>query len=89
VATNAGFDRPALADVARAAADALSWRIRPVGTAVDGDVVFAISAGEAASESALTIELLAQDALVVAIERAVTRARGLGGVPGLADDAPA
>lgn len=85
VATNAALDRPALADVARAAADALSWRIRPVGTAVDGDVVFAISAGEAASPSPLTVELLAQDVLALAIERAVTRARGLGGVPGLAD----
>jgi L-aminopeptidase/D-esterase-like protein len=85
VATNAALDRPALADVARAAADALSWRIRPVGTAVDGDVVFAISAGEAASPSPLTVELLAQDVLALAIERAVTQARGLGGVPGLAD----
>jgi L-aminopeptidase/D-esterase-like protein len=86
VATNAALDRPALADVARAAADALSWRIRPVGTAVDGDVVFAISAGEVASPSPLTVELLAQDMLVMAIERAVTQTRGLGGVPGLADD---
>jgi L-aminopeptidase/D-esterase-like protein len=86
VATNAALDRPALADVARAAADALSWRIRPVGTAVDGDVVFAISAGEVASPSPLTVELLAQDMLAMAMERAVTQTRGLGGVPGLADD---
>jgi L-aminopeptidase/D-esterase-like protein len=85
VATNAALDRPVLADVARAAADALSWRIRPVGTAVDGDVVFAISAGDVPAPSVIAIELMAQDALVVAIERAVTQARGLGGVPGLAD----
>jgi hypothetical protein len=31
------------------------------------------------------VELLAQDVLALAIERAVTQARGLGGVPGLAD----
>jgi L-aminopeptidase/D-esterase-like protein len=85
VATNAGLDRHVLGDVARAAADALSWRIRPVGTAVDGDVVFAISAGEVEAPSPLTVELLAQDVLAVAIERAVTQARGLGGVPGLGD----
>jgi L-aminopeptidase/D-esterase-like protein len=72
-----------LGDVARAAADALSWRIRPVGTAVDGDVVFALSAGEVPVASALTVELLAQDVLAAAIERAVTQARSLGGVPGL------
>jgi L-aminopeptidase/D-esterase-like protein len=88
VATNAALDRHTLADVARAAADALSWRIRPVGTAVDGDVVFAVSAGEATAPSALTVELMAQDALATAIERAVGQARGLGGVPGLADRGP-
>jgi L-aminopeptidase/D-esterase-like protein len=85
IATNAALDRATLGDVARAAADALSWRIRPVGTAVDGDVVFAVSAGEVEGPSPLTVELLAQDVLATAIERAVTRARGLGDVPGLAD----
>ena len=85
VATNAALDRQALAEVARGAADALSWRIRPVGTAVDGDIVFALSVGEVAAPNPLTVELLAQDALCGAIERSVTEARGLGGVPGLAD----
>jgi L-aminopeptidase/D-esterase-like protein len=85
VATNAALDRATLGDVARAGADALSWRIRPVGTAVDGDVVFALSAGELEIPNPLRLELLAQDVLAVAIERAVTQARGLGGVPGLAD----
>jgi L-aminopeptidase/D-esterase-like protein len=85
VATNAALDRGVLGDVARAAADALSWRIRPVGTEVDGDVVFAVSAGEVEGPGPLTVELLAQDVLATAIERAVTQALGLGGVPGLAD----
>jgi L-aminopeptidase/D-esterase-like protein len=85
VATNAALDRHVLGDVARAAADALSWRIQPVGTAVDGDVVFAVSAGEVVPPSALTVELLAQDVLAASVERAVRQARGLGGVPGLAD----
>jgi L-aminopeptidase/D-esterase-like protein len=75
VGTNAGLDRHQLSEVARAAADALSWRIRPVGTQVDGDIVFAVSTGGAASD-AMGVELLAQDAVAVAIERAVRQARG-------------
>jgi L-aminopeptidase/D-esterase-like protein len=71
--------------VARAAADALSWRIRPVGTAVDGDIVFAVSVGGAVAAHPLVVELLAQDAVTAAIERAVTRARGTAAVPGVAD----
>jgi L-aminopeptidase/D-esterase-like protein len=85
VGTNADLDRWALAEVARAAADALSWRIRPVGTAVDGDIVFAVSVGGAVAAHPLVVELLAQDAVTAAIERAVTRARGTAAVPGVAD----
>lgn len=85
VGTNAGLDRWTLAEIARSAADALSWRIRPVGTAVDGDVVFAVSAGGPVGASPLVVELMAQDAVTAAIERAVTRARGTAAIPGLAD----
>jgi L-aminopeptidase/D-esterase-like protein len=84
VGTNAALDRHQLGDVARAAADALSWRIRPVGTAVDGDIVFAVSTGGASVPDPLRVELLAQDVTAQAIERGVTQAVGLGGVPGLA-----
>jgi L-aminopeptidase/D-esterase-like protein len=85
VGTNADLDRHQLGDVARAAADALSWRIRPVGTAVDGDVVFVVSTGGSAVPDGLRVELLAQDVTAMAIERGVTQATGLDGVPGLAD----
>lgn len=85
VGVNARLDRHQLRDVARAAADALSWRIRPVGTAVDGDVTFAVALGDAGPADALQVELLAQDATVQAIERAVRSAKGVEGVPGLAD----
>lgn len=84
VATNARVERLALVDVARAAADALAQRITPVGTSVDGDVVFAASAGEAAPGSPAMIELLAQRAAATAIERAVRLAKGTDEVPGLA-----
>ncbi len=85
VATNARLERTALVAVARAGADALARRITPVGTPVDGDVVFAASAGEVAAGSAVMVELLAQRAAEMAIERAVRLARGTSAVPGLAD----
>jgi len=88
VGTNADLDRAQLSEVARAAADALAWRVRPVGTAVDGDVVFAVSVGVVPLPDPLRVELLAQDVTAIAIERAVTQAQGLGGVPGLADRPP-
>lgn len=87
VGTNADLGRHQLQDVARAAADALSWRIRPVGTAVDGDVIFAVSSGSVPVPDPLRVELLAQDVTAAAIERGVTQAEGLGPVPGLADRA--
>jgi L-aminopeptidase/D-esterase-like protein len=85
VATNARLERVALAQVARAGANALARRITPVGTSVDGDIVFAASAGEVAVETEVMIELLGQRAAEMAIERAVRLATGTHAVPGLAD----
>jgi L-aminopeptidase/D-esterase-like protein len=70
--------------VARAGADALARRVVPSGTALDGDVVFAASAG-AVSAPAFHIEQLARVATEMAVERGVRMARGREGVPGLAD----
>ena len=84
VATNAQVDRLGLAQVARAAADAMAQRITPVGTAFDGDLVFALSAGEQPAPTPVMIELLAQRAAAAAIERAVRTATGTKEVPGLA-----
>jgi L-aminopeptidase/D-esterase-like protein len=67
------------------AADALSWRITPVGTAVDGDIVFAVSLGELQVADSMAVELLAQQALAKALERGVITATGTPEVPGLAD----
>jgi len=83
VATNAAIDRLALAGVARAAADGLARRIVPVGTAFDGDVVFACSAG-ATVAAAVQVEQMARLATETAVERAVRAARGRDGIPGLA-----
>jgi len=84
VATNAALDRLALGGVARAGGDALARRVVPSGTAVDGDVVFAVSAG-AVSAPAVQVEQLARAATEMAVERGVRAARGRDGVPGLAD----
>ena len=84
VATNAALDRLALGGVARAGADALARRVVPSGTAVDGDVVFACSAG-ALPASAFQVEQLARAATEMAVERGVRTARGREGIPGLAD----
>ncbi len=88
VATNAALDRIALEGVAHAAGDALARRIIPYGTLFDGDVVFATSTAALAPAgpgTALQVEALAALAVPVAVERAVRLARGLGGIPGLAD----
>ena len=83
VATNADLSRGALAELAHMAGDAMAQRITPVGTQFDGDVIFALSTARVAVESALPVEILAQDATAVAIERAVRMAKGTKEVPGL------
>jgi L-aminopeptidase/D-esterase-like protein len=72
VSTNADVSRVQLGALARAASAALYRRITPVGTAFDGDVVFATApyvGGVAASNT--QVEVLAVSALEQAIERAV------------------
>ena len=84
VATNAALDRLALGGVARAGADALARRIVPSGTAVDGDIVFACSAGSTPAP-AIQVEQLARASVEMAVERGVRMAGGRDGIPGLAD----
>ena len=83
VGTNAELPRGALAELARMSADALSRRITPVGTQFDGDIVFAVSTAKVTVPWSLGVEVLAQDAVAMAIERAVRMARGTKEVPGL------
>jgi len=84
IATNASLGRVQLGGVARAAADGLARRIVPIGTAFDGDVLFACSAGTAEAPP-IQVEQLAREATEAAVERAVRLAKGRDGVPGLAD----
>ncbi|MFI5206803.1 MAG: P1 family peptidase [Gemmatimonadales bacterium] len=84
IATNAKLGRLQLGGVAQAAGDALARRIVPVGTAFDGDLCFACSAG-ALEAPPIQVEQMAREATEAAVERGVRTAKGRDGVPGLAD----
>jgi L-aminopeptidase/D-esterase-like protein len=80
VSTNADLDRVQIGAVARAASAALYRRITPVGTAFDGDVVFATApTRDGVIASPAQVEALAVLALERAIERAV-RTYAPGGI---------
>ncbi len=80
VATNATLSKTQAAKVAQMAHDGLARAIEPVHTTVDGDVVFAASAGEV---DAATDIVGAWGARVMqeAILRAVRTAVGVPGIP--------
>jgi L-aminopeptidase/D-esterase-like protein len=77
------LDKLALRGVARAAGAALHRRVRPAGSMVDGDVIFALGPLTGAAADPVRAEMLAVAALEQAIERAVRTAAGRDGVPGL------
>ena len=83
VATNVALGRVQLGGVARAGADGLTRRILPIGTAFDGDIVFACSAGLVEAPP-IQVEQLAREAVEMAVERGVRLAKGRDGVPGVA-----
>jgi len=84
VATNAQLERQSLVSLAEMTADALAQRITPVGTQYDGDVIFAVSVGDAEPATPVSVELLAQLATATAIERSVRLSAGTAEMPGLA-----
>jgi L-aminopeptidase/D-esterase-like protein len=72
VSTNASLDRVQLGALARAASAALYRRITPVGTAYDGDVIFATAPAEdGVAATPAVVEVLSVRALEMAIERGV------------------
>ena len=85
VAVTAAFSRADLGAVAEAAASALHRRITPVGTAFDGDIVFALAPLERVRGDVVAAGIVAGAALEAAIEHAVLLARGRDGIPGLLD----
>jgi len=82
VAVEIELTKPELSCLARLADQAIVSTHSPAHTAFDGDVVFAVSTRARQGECDLThLGLFAREALERAIVRAVTEARGMGGLP--------
>jgi L-aminopeptidase/D-esterase-like protein len=84
VATNARLTKPQATKVAQMAHDGLARAIEPVHTSVDGDVVFAASAGDLDAAPDV-VGTLGARAMQEAIVRAVRAAEGLAGIPAISD----
>lgn len=83
VATDARLSKVGATKLAQMAQLGMARTIFPVNTMLDGDLVFALSAGEVRADLNM-LGVLAADAVAQAVVRAVKQARTLGGVPGLA-----
>ena len=82
VATNARLDKAGATKVAQMSHDGLARAVRPAHTMLDGDVIFALSAGGAQADVTLVGALAAQ-VVAEAILRAVKSAPSAGRLPGL------
>ncbi len=80
VATNARLDKEGANILALMAGAGMARTVRPVHTSVDGDIVFALAAGDRACDVNL-LGAAAADVAARAIVAAVTRAESLHGVP--------
>ncbi len=84
VVTDAQLDGTQCWQVARVAHNGLARAVSPVHTPVDGDAVFVLSVGRLQS-NVFQVGAAAAAAAAASIRRAVTLARGLPGVPALAE----
>jgi L-aminopeptidase/D-esterase-like protein len=84
VATNAALNKEQATKVARMAQNGLVRAIRPANTMLDGDTIFALSAGKKKADVNIVGAFAAQ-AVAGAILRAVRAATSLGGVPSISD----
>jgi L-aminopeptidase/D-esterase-like protein len=82
VATDAGLARLEAERVARMASAGMARVISPAHTTFDGDIVFALSVGEAQAD-VNALGAAAAEVVARAIARSVTEARAAGGVPSL------
>jgi L-aminopeptidase/D-esterase-like protein len=84
VMTDAALDKLQCGIVARMSHDGFARAIDPVHTPVDGDCVFVLATGTRQS-NVFQVGAAAAEAVAMSIRRAVRVARGLGGVPAVAD----
>jgi L-aminopeptidase/D-esterase-like protein len=87
VATNAMLSKRQAIKVSQMAQSGLVRTISPVHSTVDGDLVFALSAGDK-TENVNTVGMMAEEALAAAVLRAVRAADGLGLLPAFRDLPP-
>ena len=84
IATNVALSKVGATKVAQMAHDGLARSIRPVHTAIDGDLVFALSLGDKTGDASL-VGAVAADLLAQAVVRAVLAAEKLHGIPAARD----
>lgn len=85
VATDATLDKAGCRKLAEMAQDGLARAVRPAHTPVDGDVVFTAATGAYPAEHMMILGAAAAGVLAQSIERCVTTATSLGGVPATRD----
>ena len=84
VATNARLSKPQAVKVAQMAHDGLARAVHPVHTTVDGDVVFAASAGDVEVATDI-VGVWGARMMQEAIVRAVRSAEGVAGIPAVSE----
>jgi L-aminopeptidase/D-esterase-like protein len=84
VATNAILDKGRATHIARMAAGGITRAVRPAHTFSDGDIVFCAATGYVGCDPS-AVGATAADVVSEALRRGVRAAKGLHGIPGLAD----
>ena len=84
VATNVELSKRQAIKVAQMAQSGFARTIRPVHSTVDGDLIFALSAGDRNAD-VNAVGLMAEEAVAVAVHRAIQEADGLGYLPAFKD----
>jgi len=80
IVTNAKLTKQGASTVAKMASVGMAKAISPGHTMYDGDIVFTLASGQIEVDCHM-VGLMAEGALIKAIIRGVTRAKGVGGVP--------
>ena len=84
VATNAKLSKRQATKVAQMAQSGFARTILPIHSTVDGDLIFALSAGDLSADVNM-IGMLAEEVVVAAVLRAIQTADGLGILPAYRD----
>jgi L-aminopeptidase/D-esterase-like protein len=89
VMTDATLSKPECGIVAKMAQAGMARAVDPVHSAVDGDVVFALSSGAYGEVQSLLAGIVAAALTAEAIRNACVEARSVAGIPALSDLPPA